>query len=324
MAVADIAHMPDGCGTWPAWWTNGQGTWPSGGEFDIIEGTHGQGKNRITLHTLSNTCVLPTVNHPGMSEYSGKLVNPNCVGGAGCSIEDQTPNSWAKGFIDNGGGWFVMRRNPGGYAVWFYPRNSATVPDSVKYGHGTIDEETLGKKVADFPFWDNLSGCDLATQFTDQQFIFNIAMGGSWAESRWASSGCKGELYDLILNKPEALSEAYWLINGMRLYGAEGDAAATPNSSPRPANALATPAATSAQADAPEAMPTPAPEDNGAMGGTMPAPEPAPTATNAGGDKSDGRDNGGKDEGSDDTGGGNGTEGDNNGGSEDNGDDSRN
>lgn len=39
LMVLDLAHMPEGCGTWPAWWTlSAQGPWPLGGEIDIIEG----------------------------------------------------------------------------------------------------------------------------------------------------------------------------------------------------------------------------------------------------------------------------------------------
>jgi hypothetical protein len=39
--VLDVAHMPAGCATWPAFWTKSQaGPWPAGGEVDIIEGAH--------------------------------------------------------------------------------------------------------------------------------------------------------------------------------------------------------------------------------------------------------------------------------------------
>lgn len=34
LLVADIEHMPTGCGAWPALWTYGNVTWPDQGEID--------------------------------------------------------------------------------------------------------------------------------------------------------------------------------------------------------------------------------------------------------------------------------------------------
>ncbi|BEJ13584.1 hypothetical protein CspHIS471_0307580 [Cutaneotrichosporon sp. HIS471] len=232
LVVADIAHMPTGCGTWPAFWTNGYGPWPAGGEFDIIEGTNGGWGNRVTLHTNSKMCSIPKIKVPGMSDHSGDVKIWNCFGGPGCSIQDPNPKAWAAPFNANGGGWYVMRRNRGGYAVWFYERNG-NVPDAIKNGWGTVDEDALGLKVADFPFWNGVAGneCDFNQEFTDHQLIFNIAMGGQWAESNYKHQGCEsqGSIYDLILNHPEKLTEAYFLINSLRIYGPDGDAAATPD-----------------------------------------------------------------------------------------------
>lgn len=37
--VLDLQHMPEGCSTWPAFWSlSKHGPWPHGGEIDFIEG----------------------------------------------------------------------------------------------------------------------------------------------------------------------------------------------------------------------------------------------------------------------------------------------
>lgn len=37
--VLDVLHMPEGCSTWPSFWTkSATSSWPAGGEIDIIEG----------------------------------------------------------------------------------------------------------------------------------------------------------------------------------------------------------------------------------------------------------------------------------------------
>ena len=41
--ILDLQHMPEGCGTWPAFWSvSAAGPWPKGGEIDIIEGACNQ------------------------------------------------------------------------------------------------------------------------------------------------------------------------------------------------------------------------------------------------------------------------------------------
>ena len=36
----DVRHMPQGCGTWPAFWETDVPAWPNGGEVDIVSATH--------------------------------------------------------------------------------------------------------------------------------------------------------------------------------------------------------------------------------------------------------------------------------------------
>jgi beta-glucanase (GH16 family) len=39
LVIMDSVHMPTGCGTWPAFWSDGP-NWPAGGEIDIVEGQY--------------------------------------------------------------------------------------------------------------------------------------------------------------------------------------------------------------------------------------------------------------------------------------------
>ncbi|QRW19509.1 glycoside hydrolase family 16 protein [Rhizoctonia solani] len=56
--IMDVRHMPQGCGSWPAYWTTNTVNWPQAGEIDIIEGVNDQGPNAATLHTTPG-CTQP-------------------------------------------------------------------------------------------------------------------------------------------------------------------------------------------------------------------------------------------------------------------------
>ncbi|WFC99190.1 hypothetical protein MYAM1_001934 [Malassezia yamatoensis] len=58
--ILKASFMPQGCGTWPAFWSDGPSDWPSGGEIDIIEGVNGEGGNIASLHT-AEACQVPNV-----------------------------------------------------------------------------------------------------------------------------------------------------------------------------------------------------------------------------------------------------------------------
>ncbi|KAF9218716.1 hypothetical protein BS17DRAFT_822536 [Gyrodon lividus] len=74
VAIFDIAHMPQGCATWPAvWFVRSRpfvlsipthlecevgADWPNEGEIDIVEGVNNQNQNLITLHTSAD-CTMP-------------------------------------------------------------------------------------------------------------------------------------------------------------------------------------------------------------------------------------------------------------------------
>jgi hypothetical protein len=58
LVVLDARHMPQGCGTWPAFWETSENGWPAYGELDILEGVNDVSPNQATLHTLPG-CTMP-------------------------------------------------------------------------------------------------------------------------------------------------------------------------------------------------------------------------------------------------------------------------
>ena len=55
--VLDLAHMPAGCGVWPAFWLTDEANWPDNGEIDIVEGVNQQSVVKTALHT-SESCSM--------------------------------------------------------------------------------------------------------------------------------------------------------------------------------------------------------------------------------------------------------------------------
>ena len=51
---ADIV-APTGQGSWPAFWLTARGSWPQGGEIDIMEQINGTGQTHISTHWGANT-----------------------------------------------------------------------------------------------------------------------------------------------------------------------------------------------------------------------------------------------------------------------------
>lgn len=105
----DSWHMPTGCGTWPAWWSNGP-NWPYGGEIDILEGVNEYTQNQVSLHSGSGCRMPDWAPSTQTGTYTtGWYDHLNCAsyetGNSGCGVRDQTNGqSYGKPFNDIGGG----------------------------------------------------------------------------------------------------------------------------------------------------------------------------------------------------------------------------
>ncbi|KAG9086329.1 hypothetical protein FS749_003706, partial [Ceratobasidium sp. UAMH 11750] len=63
-----------------------------------------------------------------------------------------------------------MERTSTYIKVWFWPRNSATVPTAVKSGAKSVDTSSFGTPFASFV---NTS-CDIASHFGPENIIINL------------------------------------------------------------------------------------------------------------------------------------------------------
>ena len=91
LVLLDAVHMPTGCGTWPAFWSNGP-NWPNNGEIDIVEGANRMNTNRMTLHAN------PGCMHEERAEQRGQTVGADCAAGRnsseGCTVQDTLDGSF--------------------------------------------------------------------------------------------------------------------------------------------------------------------------------------------------------------------------------------
>ncbi|KAI5118460.1 hypothetical protein M0805_006279 [Coniferiporia weirii] len=212
--VLDLAHMPEGCGTWPAFWTVTTGTWPDGGEVDILEGVNTGTANLASLHTSAG-CSMPQ-----SRQQTGTPTSLNCDSSAGsntgCGNTFKKPNSYGSALNSVQGGWFVMKRtNADGAYVYFWARNDPSVPEEVKSGGKTINpSDSWGEPEARFP----TDTCNWSQHFNAHNIIFDLTFCGDWAGSAFGSAGCGGSCEDFVNNNPTKFQDAYWEVNAVRVY----------------------------------------------------------------------------------------------------------
>ncbi|KAF7343220.1 Glycoside hydrolase family 16 protein [Mycena venus] len=212
VSVFDVAHMPQGCGTWPALWETNEALWPAGGEVDILEGVNDQGTNQATLHT-SPGCTVPASR--SMSGTPLQLdCDTNVAGNAGCGVKFAQGTSYGPTFNANGGGWYAMERTNAFISVWFWSREDPTVPADVKAGGSSVDTDSWGTPSATFP---NTS-CDIESHFAPNNIIINLTFCGDWAGAVYPQSGCPSTCNDFVNNNPAAFADAFFQFNAINVY----------------------------------------------------------------------------------------------------------
>lgn len=210
--VLDINRAPWGCGVWPAFWTLGDGLWPTTGEIDIIEGVHDNEHNQVTWHTNPGCNLTPS------NDFTGTILDQNgqqyldCEGSAtlpGCGVIEWSQASYGPTFDAQGGGVFAMKWDQDGISVWNFYR--VAVPDDIQQGFP--DPSTWPEPTATL----EPAGCNPLEYFQNHTIIFDITFCGDWAGNTYNSSGCPGTCAEVLLN-PANFVNASWSINSLKVY----------------------------------------------------------------------------------------------------------
>ncbi|CAN8099000.1 unnamed protein product [Discula destructiva] len=230
LLVADVAHMPVGCGTWPALWSFGP-DWPGSGEIDIIEGVNSQTANEITLHTEEGCSMAK-----GKQLSSTKmLATADCGagnGGTGCPQKTASSNNFGAGLNSAGGGVYAMEWTSSAISVWFFPRNSS-VANSLSASAATagpISTSNFSTPIAQFA---GGSGCSIDSYFENHNIVIDTTFCGDWAgkQAIWdedsTCSALANTCEEYVANNPDAFTDAYWLFNYINVYTTSATATTT-------------------------------------------------------------------------------------------------
>ncbi|KAJ7124808.1 concanavalin A-like lectin/glucanase domain-containing protein [Mycena crocata] len=227
LIIMDSVHMPTGCATWPAFWSNGP-NWPIGGEIDIVEGVNDYTHNQATIHTAPG-CSLSSDNPETLGVTSSAITGgTDCAaatsGNAGCGMRSPSAVSFGAAFNGAGGGVYAMRWDSNGIAVWFFERGS--VPND-------IDAEAPLPRTWGLPMarWAS-SECDPWKYFYTHVAIFDTTLCGDWAGSVWGGSGTPGQEQSCatrtgfstceayVKASGGSFAEAYWEVKSLKFYNA--------------------------------------------------------------------------------------------------------
>lgn len=222
--IMDSVHMPTGCGTWPAFWSNGP-NWPQGGEIDVLEGVNDYTNNQATIHTNPG-CTLASTSSSILSISGDLVASTNCAaaetGNAGCGIRADSSNTYGPGFNSNGGGVYAMQWDASGIAVFFFPRNS--IPADITAG--APQPSSWGLAQARWP----AVSCDPFKFFYDHIAIFDTTLCGDWASGVWNSAGIPGQEQScaartgfstceaFVRASGSSFNEAYWEVKSFKVY----------------------------------------------------------------------------------------------------------
>ncbi|KAF8446147.1 glycoside hydrolase family 16 protein [Boletus edulis BED1] len=226
LVILDAVHMPTGCGTWPAFWTDGP-NWPNNGEIDIVEGVNNYTNNQATIHTGVG-CSISTSNSTLLGITGSIVGGTDCSASQsnneGCGIRSSRNTSFGSGFNTVGGGVYAMYWvNDVGIKIWYFQRGS--IPNDITAG--APEPQTWTTPMA---FWPNSNSCNIANMFKNNTVVFDTTLCGDWAEGVWGATGVPGQSVScqqqtgfatcaqFVQASGSSFKEAYWEVSSVKIY----------------------------------------------------------------------------------------------------------
>ncbi|KAH9925579.1 putative beta-glucanase from glycoside hydrolase family GH16 [Fomitopsis serialis] len=200
VAVFDIRHMPQGCGTWPAVWEADDTVGAASGEIDILEGVNDLAPNSVTLHTEGN-CTVPSNRTQLGTPLSNDCSDTADIGNGnnGCSVDAPYTSSYGPVFNSNGGGYYAVERTSQFIRVWFWARNQDGIPSDITGGASSVDTDN----------W---------VCFGNNNIVIDLTFCGNWAGADFTEIGCGSDCIQYVNENPSAFSDAYWDFAAVRVY----------------------------------------------------------------------------------------------------------
>lgn len=171
-----------------------------------------------TLHTqdVDGTC---TFTPPAYAESgTSNQASYDCASGIGCSVIG-LEGSYGTSMNNNGGGVYAMEWTSDYIKIYFFPRDSIPVDITT----GNPDPSGWGTPTANFE--SQYGDCDIDGHFPAQTIYFDTdfcgAEAGGDAWTQWTSCSTDtgvGTCEEYVAANPEAFSEAYWLVNSVKVY----------------------------------------------------------------------------------------------------------
>jgi hypothetical protein len=135
-----------------------------------LKGVNLNPQNQATLHTTEN-CTMP----PGRLQ-TGTALTDSCnvqTDNIGCGTRFASTTTYGADFNNNGGGWYVMRKERElGVSVWFWGRNDPTVPSEIENSSQSLAPTQWRTPDANFP--TSSDNCDYDQHFNAHQIVFDL------------------------------------------------------------------------------------------------------------------------------------------------------